>query len=157
MDITDIKGFIEERLRTDGYLEPHVFIFTKENCIVAGISDMLQENDTRSIIVDKVAMIAEDKEAHKVIFITEAWFYTMDKNLSESNMIEMLENEEEYKDQLDKREAYQIIELTKFNVNSILREIIKTDDTVLLGEEIESSGVQLHIYKPIQDSLSTLM
>ena len=157
MLIKEYQEFLEKQLLEDKHINPHTLVFTQDKCNVLQLSDLFEANVSKESIFNAIAEIAGKHSAHRVMLITEVWFYKSEEVHTQEEIDKTLEMDTSAMEQL---EGFQIIEITKHDISLILRPFKRVNDEIQLGEEnamVSNNDLLSHSYKCIQDNLITLM
>jgi len=149
--LEDFQNFIEEKLLESGIIEPHALIFADKGCTVINLKEVISTEKDRILVLNRIAEIVHENKAHKVLFVTEVTYYATDEKVN----IDLL-TINECKKQLPEQEAYQIIEITKDKITTVLRDIHRVSNTIQLGEIIPQGTIINHVYNNIQNNLTVL-
>jgi hypothetical protein len=152
INIKDYQDFLEERLVADGYVQPHALIFTVTDCLALKLTELFDNDIPRNSIMDSIAEFAQEQQAHKVIFVSEVFFCEANQEEKDRMMYDP-----DFRDSLEQKEALQILEITKHNVNMVIREFFREDNIIKLGTLETSDNLLYHAYTAIQSGLTTTM
>jgi len=155
--IKEYQEFLEKQLLEDKHINPHTLVFTQDKCNVLQLSDLFEADVSKESIFNAIADLAGKHGAHKVMLITEVWYYKSEEVHTQEEIDKALELDTSTVEQL---EGFQIIEITKHNISLILRSFERVDGEIKLGKDnamVSNNELLSHAYKCIQDNLITLM
>jgi hypothetical protein len=156
IDIADYQTFLEDRLLEIGSITPHALVINQEHCYVVNLAEPFENDVPKHMIMDVIANVAQEQNAHKVIFITEVIFCESKNQYTKEEADKMI-HDAEYRESLEQHEAFQMIQITKHEVSIRIREFIRNDTSVTLGRCECTDNLVYHAYQTIQGSLVAVM
>ena len=157
LTLEHLQKLAEDLLLRDKYLVPVIFICGRQGATVMEIPDEFMENDeTKDYLVKELAKKLYEEKSHKIFFVSECWMYRIPPEMSEEEL-EKLAQTNAYRDVLECRESYQVIEITRDTVRMATKSFERTeDDIILLDDSLSTDTATLERFKPLQDALHPL-
>lgn len=144
-------------LKQDRFLAPVAFLCTPDGVDIYNIENMMKNDSFKNAGVSFLAKrIVEDK-AHKIYIVTEAWAYKSPANMSAEEVNKIIE-EGKHRDEFEREEIFQVLEVSKEAARLITCPFYRNsaDNSITVGEQVESDSVTLDRFKPLMDALSAI-
>lgn len=152
-----IKPLVEQNLLADGFLHPVAFVCGKDGAGILDLKEGLEDPEAKDALVPWLCDVILKYKAHKLIMVTEAWAYVSPKDMPLEE-IKKIAAEGKHKEYFNKKEVYQITEITSDKVIGYVREFFRKEHntTVTLGPEQPGGEAELDRFLPIQKVLAQL-
>lgn len=158
-DVT-MENLLEQATRfikQDGFLAPVAFLCTPEGVDIYNIENMMRSDSYKEAGVTFLAQrIIEDK-AHKMFIVTEAWAYKAPEEMTQEEIQAVIERGE-HRQKFEREEIFQVLEVGKDVMRLVTCPFYRNeaDNSITVGEQVESDSVTLDRFKPLRDALSTI-
>lgn len=144
-------------IKQDGYLAPVAFLCTPDGVDIYNIENMMRSDSYKEAGVTFLAQRIVQEKAHKIYMVTEAWAYKSPENMSAEEVRKIIE-EGKHRDVFEREEIFQVLEVSRDIIRLITCPFYRNsaDNSITVGEQVESDSVTLDRFKPLRDALSTI-
>lgn len=151
--VEGLQKTVEDLLKRDGFLVPVIFVLDKEAANIIDVQEFMESDRGKDNLVAVLTDYIKEKEAYKVIMVSEIWAYKAPSGMTREQIDEVIAIGK-HRHEFDKEEMYQIIEIRADGIKMLTRSFYKEEEEILFDEKsITSDGVELVRFKPIQDAL----